>query len=71
METDDAVFLRCGSPPMTRKEFAAGFRDWSGRARIESKYEIKDIRASGFRKSPSGKWQLARGANLMPAGSSD
>jgi len=45
--TEDAVFLRCGSPPMTTKEFAAGFREWAGRARIESKYEVKDIRASG------------------------
>jgi ketosteroid isomerase-like protein len=31
---------------MTKKEFAAGFREWAGRARIESKYEVKDIHAS-------------------------
>lgn len=87
---------------MSKKEFAAGFREWAGRARIESKYEVKDIRASGdlayawsyisivmtsketggntkreghvlsvFRKSPSGKWLLARDANLFPAGKQD
>jgi len=97
--TDDAVFLRCGYPPMTKKEFAAGFREWAGRVELESKFEVKDIRASGdvaylwsyisivmtsketgsstkreghvlsvFRKSPSGKWLLARDANLIPAG---
>jgi uncharacterized protein (TIGR02246 family) len=96
--TEDAVFLRCGSTPMTKKEFAAGFREWAGQVRIESKYEVKDIHASGdvaylwcyisivmtskgsssqtkreghvlsvFRKSPSGKWLLARDANLIPA----
>jgi uncharacterized protein (TIGR02246 family) len=96
---DDVVFLTCGRPPMTRKEFAAGFREWAGRMRIESKFEVKDIHASGdvgyawsyisivmtpkekgagvkreghvlsvFRKSASGKWVLARDANLMPAG---
>jgi uncharacterized protein (TIGR02246 family) len=45
--SEDAVFLRCGRPPMTKAEFAAGFREWAGRARIDSKYEVKDIRASG------------------------
>jgi uncharacterized protein (TIGR02246 family) len=97
--TEDAVSLTCGSPPMTKMEFATGFRTWAGRARTESKYEIKDMRASEdvayvwsyisivmtakdtgnstkreghalsvFRKLPSGKWPLARDANLMPAG---
>ena len=32
---------------MTKQEFAAGFREWTGRARIESKYEVTDIHASG------------------------
>jgi uncharacterized protein (TIGR02246 family) len=45
--TDDAIFLRCGQPPMTRKEFADGFRAWSGQAQIESKFEIKEVHASG------------------------
>jgi uncharacterized protein (TIGR02246 family) len=45
--TEDAVFLRCGLPPMTKAEFAAGFRDWAGKARIESTFDIKDIHASG------------------------
>jgi len=96
--SEDAVFLRCGHPPMTKAQFAAGFREWAGRARIESSHEVKDIRASGdvaylwsyisivmtskengastardghvlsvFRKSPSGKWLLARDANLIAA----
>ena len=100
--TEDAVFLRCGSTPMTKKEFAAGFREWAGQVRIESKYEVKDICASGdvaylwsyisivmtskgsgsktkrgghvlsvFRKSPSGKWLLARDANLIAMGKQD
>lgn len=93
---DDAVFLRGGAEPMGKREFAAGFREWAGKARIESKYEIREIHASGdiayawsylsiamtpkdggkgerreghvltvFRKSPQGKWRLARDANLM------
>jgi uncharacterized protein (TIGR02246 family) len=96
--TEDAVFLRCGGPPMTRTEFAAGFREWASRARIRSKSEVKELSASGdvayawsyisiamtsietgsvtnreghvlsvFRKSPAGKWLLARDANLIPA----
>ena len=100
--TEDVAFLRCGNPPMTKQEFATGFRQWAGRARIESKYEVTDIHASGdvgyvwsyisivmtsketggstnreghvlsvFRKSPSGKWLLARDANLIPTGKQD
>lgn len=45
--TDDAVFLRSGTPPMNKEQFAEGFRDWGGRATIESKYEVKEIRTSG------------------------
>ena len=45
--TEDAVFLRCGMPPMSKTEFAAGFREWAGKARIESKFDVKDIHASG------------------------
>ena len=45
--TEDAVFLRCGFPPMSRAEFAAGFREWAGKARIESKFDVKEIHASG------------------------
>ena len=45
--TEDATFLRCGAPPMSKAEFAAGFRQWAGRARIESTFEIRDIHASG------------------------
>jgi uncharacterized protein (TIGR02246 family) len=45
--TEDAVFLRCGLPPMSRAEFAAGFREWAGKARIESKFTVNDIHASG------------------------
>jgi uncharacterized protein (TIGR02246 family) len=28
---DDAVFLTPGKPPMTRREFADGFRAWAGK----------------------------------------
>jgi len=94
--TDDAVFLRAGAPPMDKKAFAEGFRAWSGKARIESRHEFKDLHASGdtayawaqlsvamtskesgekmqragpvltvFRKTPAGKWLLARDANLI------
>jgi|SRR5258705_6973785 uncharacterized protein (TIGR02246 family) len=45
--SEDALFLGCGRPPMTKAEFAAGFREGAGRARIESRYEVKAIRASG------------------------
>jgi uncharacterized protein (TIGR02246 family) len=45
--TEDAVFLRCGTPPMNKEQFADGFRDWAGRATIESKYEVKEIRTCG------------------------
>jgi len=45
--TEDAVFLRCGLPPMSKTEFAAGFRQWSGKARIESTFDVKEIHASG------------------------
>jgi uncharacterized protein (TIGR02246 family) len=96
---DDAIFLTCGRPPMSKQEFAAGFAAWAGRSRIESKHEFKDLHASGdiayawshisvamvsgengsktersghvltvFRKSPAGKWQLVRDANLLPPG---
>jgi uncharacterized protein (TIGR02246 family) len=45
--TEDAVFLGCGFPPMSKAEFAAGFRKWAGRARIESRFTVKDMHASG------------------------
>jgi len=94
--TDDVVFLTPGNPPMTRNDFAKGFRDVSAKARIESAQDVKEIRTSGdianawshltivltpkqggktseasgyvlsvFQRSPSGKWLLARDANLV------
>jgi uncharacterized protein (TIGR02246 family) len=45
--TDDAVFLTCGNPPMTKRDFAEGFSRFAGRIRIETGQEIKDIHASG------------------------
>ena len=93
---DDVVFLTPGNPPMTRNDFAKGFRDVSAKARIESAQDVKEIRTSGdianawshltivltpkqggktseasgyvltvFQRSPSGKWLLARDANLV------
>jgi uncharacterized protein (TIGR02246 family) len=44
---DDVIFLTPGNPPITRDNFAAGFRKVSAKARIESTQEVKELRASG------------------------
>jgi uncharacterized protein (TIGR02246 family) len=93
---DDVIFLTPGNPPITKNEFAAGFREVSAKARIEAKQEVKEILVSGdlaaawshltvlltpkqggktsessgyvltvFHRSSSGKWLLARDANLV------
>ena len=93
---DDVIFLTPGNPPITKNDFAAGFREVSAKARIEAMQDVKEIRASGdiaaawshltvaltpkdggkkseasghvltvFHRSPSGKWLLARDANLV------
>ena len=96
LTTDDVVFLTPENPPITRDAFAAGFRDVSDKARIESTQEVKEVRVSGdiayawsqlsvvvtpkaggdswensghvlsvFHRSASGRWLLARDANVM------
>jgi uncharacterized protein (TIGR02246 family) len=45
--TEDVVFLAPGKPPITKQEFADGFREVSAKARIDSTQEIKDLRAAG------------------------
>lgn len=45
--TDDAMFLTCGNPPMTRQDFAAAFRDFAGKVRIESASDVKELHVSG------------------------
>lgn len=45
--TDDAVFLTPGKPPMTKSDFAIGFRSFAGKVQIEATQEIKDLRVSG------------------------
>jgi uncharacterized protein (TIGR02246 family) len=96
MLADDVVFLTPGNPPITKDDFARGFREVSGKARIEAIQDVKEIRASGdvatawshltvvltpkeggktseasgyvltvFHRSPSGRWLLARDANLV------
>jgi len=45
--TDDAMFLTCGNPPMTRQDFAAGFRDIAGKVRIESTQDVKELHVAG------------------------
>jgi uncharacterized protein (TIGR02246 family) len=45
--TEDAVFLTCGQAPMSRAEFAAGFREWSAKASMQSSFEVKDIQVCG------------------------
>jgi uncharacterized protein (TIGR02246 family) len=93
---DDVIFLTPGNPPITKNDFATGFRDVSAKARIEAAQEVKEIRVSGdiaaawshltvlltpkeggkmseasgyvltvFHRSSSGKWLLARDANLV------
>jgi uncharacterized protein (TIGR02246 family) len=47
LTTDDVVFLTPGNPPITKQDFAEGFRKVSAKARIESTQDVKDIRASG------------------------
>ena len=93
---DDVIFLTPGNPPITRDDFAKGFREVSAKARIETQQEVKEIQVSGdiatawshltvvltpkqggkpseasgyvltvFQRSASGKWLLARDANLV------
>jgi uncharacterized protein (TIGR02246 family) len=45
--TDDAVFLTPGNPPMTRTDFAAGFRSFAGKVEIEATQDVKDLQVSG------------------------
>jgi ketosteroid isomerase-like protein len=47
MMTEDALFLRCGLPPMSKTDYIAVLRESSGKARIESRFDIKEIHASG------------------------
>jgi uncharacterized protein (TIGR02246 family) len=41
--SDHAVFLTPGRPPITKSDFADGFRKISAKARIETRQEIKDL----------------------------
>lgn len=45
--TDDAVFLTAGNPPMTKADFAAGFRSFAGKVEIEATQDVKDLQVSG------------------------
>ncbi len=45
--TDDAVFLTPGNPPMTKADFAAGFKTFAGKVRLEAKQDVKDLQVSG------------------------
>jgi uncharacterized protein (TIGR02246 family) len=45
--TDDAVFLTPGRPPMSKDGFAAAFRSFAGRVRIDSTHDIREIYAAG------------------------
>jgi len=44
---DDVVFLTPGHAPITKDDFAAGFRQVSAKASIESTQDIREIRVSG------------------------
>jgi uncharacterized protein (TIGR02246 family) len=45
--TDDAIFLTPGNPPMTKADFAAGFRSFAGKVEIEATQDVKDLQVSG------------------------
>jgi uncharacterized protein (TIGR02246 family) len=45
--TDDAVFLTPGNPPMTKADFAAGFRSFAGKVEIEATQDVKELQVSG------------------------
>ena len=45
--TEDVVFPQVYKPSHDEEGIRSRFREWAGRARIESKYEVKDIHASG------------------------
>ena len=44
---DDVVFLTPGHAPISKEDFAKGFREVSAKARIEAIQDVKEIRASG------------------------
>ena len=44
---DDVIFLTPGNPPITKQDFAAGFREVAAKARIESTQDVKELRVSG------------------------
>jgi len=44
---DDAIFLTPGQPPMNKQAFSAAFKGFSGRVRIESKSDIREVYAAG------------------------
>lgn len=44
---DDVVFLTPGNPPITKDDFAAGFRQVSSKARIAATQDVKEIHVSG------------------------
>jgi uncharacterized protein (TIGR02246 family) len=45
--SDDVIFLTPGNPPITKEDFAKGFRDVSAKAEIESVQQVKEVRTSG------------------------
>lgn len=47
MMTDDAVFLTPGRTPMNKEGFAAAFRGFGGKVKLESKFDIKEMKISG------------------------
>jgi uncharacterized protein (TIGR02246 family) len=47
MLADDVVFLTPGNAPFGREQFAAGFRQFSSRATIETDQDVKEVGVSG------------------------
>ncbi len=44
---DDVVFLTPGNPPISKQDFANGFRQVAAKARIQSTQDVREIRISG------------------------
>jgi len=61
--TDDAMFLTCGNAPMTRQDFGAAFRDFSGKVRIESAQDVRELYVSGDLAYAWSKISVAMTAN--------
>ena len=47
LTADDAVFLTPGNPPISKSDFAKGFRQFTAKAHIEVRQDVKELQVSG------------------------